>query len=115
MVLDETLTLLQAGVKPEHQPDRVALYATRQAVSQFLETLTSAFIKPAATTPPLPRLEQLRVRGIPTASDEDFQAAVSEIERRRRLLLALVKNDGWSWETIENPYVRDSRGLGTRD
>jgi hypothetical protein len=99
-VLDEALTLLATGVKPEHRPDAATLNITRRAMSKFLDTLKSAFIKPAAATPPIPRLEPLRANGIPTVSDEDFQIAVDDIQKRRQLLLALVKSDGWSWEAV---------------
>lgn len=99
-VLDEALTLLATGVKPEHRPDATTLYVTRQALTKFLDTLQSAFIKPTAIAPPLPRLEPLRANGIPTVSDEDFQIAVDDIQKRRQLLLALVKSDGWSWEAV---------------
>jgi hypothetical protein len=104
VILDEALTLLEAGVKPEYRPDSSACYVTRKAISEFLDMLKAAFIKPAAITPPLPNLDDLRAKGIPTVSDEDFQVAVSKLDKRRRLLLALVKSDGWPWKTVVNPY-----------
>lgn len=105
VVLDEALTLLEYGVKPEYRPDAVALYAARHTLSEFLETLKSAFIKPTADVPPVPNLEQLRAGGIPTVSDEAFEVAIGDLNRRRRLLLALIKNDGWYWKTVINPFV----------
>lgn len=93
------------GVKPEYRPDAVALYAARHTLSEFLETLKSAFIKPTADVPPVPNFEQLRAGGIPTVSDEAFEVAIGDLNRRRRLLLALIKNDGWYWKTAINPFV----------
>ncbi|MBD2740419.1 ion channel [Coleofasciculus sp. FACHB-1120] len=103
-VLDEALTLLEFGIKPEHRPDSVALYPVRQTLSVFLETLTSAYIKPASDVPPLAVLDELRAYGIPTVSDEAFASEVSNLTKRRRLLLALVRNDGWSWKEVGNRF-----------
>lgn len=104
VVLDEALTLLEYAVKSEHRPDAVALYTVRQSIEKFLETLNAAYIKPSKDVPPLPRLDELRASGIPTFSDEDFEEAVSNLNRRRRLLLALVRSDGWSWKEIVYPF-----------
>ncbi|MBD1835898.1 two pore domain potassium channel family protein [Cyanobacteria bacterium FACHB-472] len=108
VVLDEALTLLECAVKPEHRPDAVALYALRESVLVFLDTLSSAFIKPAASAPPLPVLDELRASNIPLVSDEVFEKEVSSISKRRRLLLALVQNDGWTWKSISNRLGRRS-------
>jgi hypothetical protein len=96
-VLDEALTLLEYGVLCDYRPDPATLYPVRQAVSEFLETLSSTFIHPTQEAPPPPILDHLRMNGIPTLSDEAFQIAVEDLAKRRRLLLALVRNDGWSW------------------
>lgn len=102
-VLDETLTLLKYGVKPAEQIDAVTLYAARQAVTTFLETLNSTFIEPAKDAPPIPALDRLRAGGVPTVSDEAFESAIGDLARRRRLLLALVQSHGWDWDDVENP------------
>lgn len=99
-VLDETLTLLKYGIKPSEQIDAVTLYAARQAVSAFLETLNSTFIEPASSAPPSPKLNRLHDGGLPTVSDEDFESAITNISKRRRLLLALVQNHGWKWDDV---------------
>lgn len=101
-VLDETLTLLKYGVKPAEQIDAVTLYAARQAVTTFLETLNSTFIEAGKDAPPIPSLDRLRAGGVPTVSDEAFEAAIGDIGRRR-LLLALVQSHGWDWDDVANP------------
>lgn len=100
VVLDEALTLLKYGVKKPHQPDPASLGPVRRANTAFLKTVRSAYIKPASQNPPLPSLEQLRNTGIPTVSDREFFAATKHLTRRRRLLLALIQNDGWTWDVV---------------
>ncbi|WP_200892537.1 two pore domain potassium channel family protein [Aliterella atlantica] len=99
-VLDETLTLLKYGVKPTNQIDAVTLYAVRQAMLVFLDTLISDFIEPDTFAPPMPTLDRLRASGVPTVSDEEFDYALANLSKRRRLLLALVKSHGWNWDDV---------------
>lgn len=107
--LDEALTLLEFGVRPECRPDAVALYALRQAISELIETLRFTFVQPGKQVPPYPSLHQLRQYGIPTVSDQAFELAVQDLAKRRKLLLALVRNDGWCWDDVittdARPYV----------
>jgi len=112
--LDDALTLLQYGVKESHRPDPAALGAVRRASAAFLKTLKSAYLKPASENPPLPSLEQLRVRGIPTVSDQEFWEATKHVTRRRRLLLAFVENDGWVWDAIASSQT-SNRGSAFDD
>lgn len=111
--LDEALTLLEFGVKPEYRPDAVALYPLRQAISELIETLCFTFIEPSKQIPPSPSLQQLRQYGIPVVSDKAFEIAVKDLAKRRKLLLALVLNDGWCWDDViaakASPYVLNPR------
>ncbi len=96
----ETLFLLQYGVAPQQRPDSFTLRVVQGTLSAFLETLNTAFIEPDEEVPPLPRIEMLRSCGIPTVDDDTFQASYAALERDRRLLLAQVKRDGWSWSDV---------------
>jgi hypothetical protein len=42
---------------------------------------------------------------IPTVSQEPFCQAVQPLTRRRRLLLALLENEGWQWDAIASSQV----------
>ena len=97
---DEAMTLLQYAVPAEYRPDPASLNPARRASSAFIKTLKSAYLQPSDREPPLPPLKLLREKGIPTVSDRSFQEATSHINKRRRLLLSLVKNDGWSWNAV---------------
>lgn len=97
---DEAMTLLQYAVSDECKPDPASLNPARRASAAFVKTLKSAYLEPANHEPPLTPLELLRNQGIPTKSDRSFSENTSQINRRRRLLLALVNNDGWSWDAV---------------
>ncbi|MBW4648376.1 MAG: potassium channel family protein [Kastovskya adunca ATA6-11-RM4] len=100
VVLDEALTLLQYGVKEPHQLDPAAVGPLRRSNAAFIKTIRSAYIEAASENPPLPSLEPLRKEGIPTVSDQEFFAATKHLTLRRRLLLALIQNDGWTWDAV---------------
>lgn len=97
-VLDEMLTLLEHGVEHGKRPAAIGVQSLREAVSNYLDTLESAFIFPVEEPPPIPSLFSLQQAGIPVAEESSFERALEKLEDRRRRLRALVQNDGWSWE-----------------
>lgn len=99
--LDEALTLVEYGIEADFTPDEGTFRPVRQVITEFLETLFSIYIDPADEVPPPPSLGPLREHGIPTVSDEVFRERVAGLDKRRRLLLALVRNDGWDWDTTQ--------------
>jgi len=98
-VLDEAITLF-AGVCPEQRPDKVAFYPLRQAIAEFLTTLSEAHLEPEEDPPLAPSLEPLRAAGITTVTDEEFRLALETLVERRRMLLGLVRQEGWRWEDV---------------
>lgn len=96
-VLDEVLTLLCYAVPADRRPNRAIVHSARAAVQSFLETLPDAFIDAAERSPPIPALAPLRAAGIPVTSDEAFANALVPLDERRRKLLGLVRNNGWTW------------------
>lgn len=98
-VLDEAMTLF-ASVCPEQRPDKGAFYPLRQAIAEFLSTLAEAHLEPTGEPPPPPSLDPLREAGIVTVKDEEFRLALESLVDRRRLLLGLVKEEGWLWEDV---------------
>ena len=104
--LDEIVTLLRCGLREPDRPDPYVTRPLHEALTQFLDTLGSAFVDASPSPPPPPTLGRMRAAGLPTVTDEEFAAALTEHEQRRRLLLALVHNDGWDWHDVWPP-VRD--------
>src|SRR5581483_3828156 len=95
--LDEALTILECGLQQGCSLDLPSLGAARMAITEFLETLKPALIRPAAEVPPSPSLRGLRDSGVPVVDDALFDSALAGLAARRRLLLALVLNEGWTW------------------
>ena len=98
--LDELVMLLRAGLAEGHRPDPYVTRPLHEALTQFLNTLHSVFVDPAEEAPPPPPLHRMRAAGIPVSSDEAFAQELEEHDQRRRLLLALVHNDGWAWSDV---------------
>ena len=96
--LDEAMNILQYAIPLENRPDPAALVPVRRSCAAFLTTLKSDYIKPSQKDPPLLPLKLLRNKGIPTLEDETYIKAMKQIDNRRKLLLSLVENDGWSWD-----------------
>ncbi len=101
--LDEALTVLECGLEKGCSLDLPALGAARESISEFLRTLKPALIQAADTAPPAPSLALLRQSGIPVVDDALFHEAVASLAPRRRLLLALVHNEGWRWHDVWPP------------
>ncbi|WP_408959360.1 ion channel [Natrinema sp. 74] len=99
--LDDALTLFRFGVSDGDRPDDITVKTVRASVHSYLETLHDTFVEPADRTPPAPTLEPLRNAGVPTVSDEAFDAAVVDLDERRRRLLALISSDVRQWPTSE--------------
>lgn len=120
VALDEALTILRYGMPEQCSLDRPMFRLVRHIITEFLQTLDKTFIVEGRAAPPPPSLDRLREKGLPMASDEAFQKAVRHLAHRRRLLLGLVRNDGWAWEALreretpppEKPLARASRMSG---
>lgn len=100
-VLDECLTLIE-GLDPDLRPGVMTVYPLRLAVERLLATLAEAHLEPERVPPPVPSLAGLRQAGIKTLDDEDFLGMVDPLQKRRRLLLGLVEQEGWRWDDVLN-------------
>ncbi len=98
--LDEALTILECGLQKGCSLDLPSLGAARESITEFLNTLTPALIFAAEDTPPTPSLQSLRDIGVPVVDDDLFEEALAGLSARRRLLLALVRNEGWGWHAV---------------
>jgi hypothetical protein len=101
-VLDDALLLLAEGVAPDVRPPPAVVAPTRSTVGSFLGTLSEAFIREAAASPPLPDLAGLAEAGLPVARGNGLAEGAAR-SARRRLLLGLVRDAGWEWEAAAPP------------
>lgn len=108
--LDEALTVLLVGCVPGKGPSSFSLNSARRAISVVLTTLKSAYVEPAEEVPPPPALYALRRAGLETVEMEAFEEAMEEHADRRRMLLALVKSDGWNWNDVHHRDDEDDDG-----
>ena len=97
VILDEALTILQHGIPEAQQPNPAILNSMRSSLDNYLESLSTASIRPAQHAPAPPDLERLRQAGIPTRSDEEFAAALRKLQNRRKKLLGMIDNAAWAW------------------
>jgi hypothetical protein len=98
--LDEALTILECGLQRGCSLDLPSLGASRMAITEFLNTLEPALIAPSKDDPPPPSLKYLKEMGIPVVDDDLFKQALAPMIERRRLLHALVRNEGWTWSAV---------------
>ncbi len=98
--LDEVISVL-LHVTPAQQPSMNVMMGLRRAITSYLVTLHEAFINPGEQTPPLPELSTLQAKGIQLVERETVESGYEKIKSRRRLLLSLIKNDGWNWNDLQ--------------
>lgn len=101
-VFDEALTILNFGIPEDQQPNNALVKTARSSVQDYLETLNSAFIKPADEAPPPPDLNRLSNADIPTVSDEEFSDTLEDLSKRRRKLFGAVIADEWYWPPVND-------------
>jgi hypothetical protein len=98
--LDEAITILECGLQSGCSLDVPALGAARESITEFLATLQPALVEATTADPPEPSLQALREMGVPAVDDDLFKEALRPLAARRRLLLTLVLNEGWTWEAV---------------
>lgn len=99
--LDEVLTILLHGIPAEQQPSLNVIMGLRRAITSYLVTLPEAFITRGNETPPPPELTALETKGIKLIQGKTADLAYEKIKSRRRLLLSLIKDDGWEWNDLQ--------------
>ena len=98
--LDESLTILECGLQRGCSLDLPSLGAAREAITEFLQTLEPALIAPSLDDPPAPSLKMLKDMGVPVVDDDLFKLSLAGLAHRRRMLHALVRNEGWTWDAV---------------
>ena len=98
--LDEALTVLLHSIPAEQRPSFNVLIRLRKAISSYLVTLPATFITPGKKTPPILILTALENKGIKIISGEMVDLEYEKLRTRRRLLLSLLKDDGWEWTDL---------------
>lgn len=106
--LDEALTILLLYLPDGIKPHKQDIYPIRYAITDYLHTLKTAFIKPSKSAPWPIQIDQLIKNGIPLKQENaEIRMKLEEIRLRRKLLLGMMENDGWRWNSIfmEDEYT----------
>lgn len=104
--LDEALTIAELSLI-EASPKQFTL--ARRAISGYLSSLKEVGLKPAKKAPPEPTLDSLRAAKLPAIDDALWLEKLHSLQQRRKQLLALVEQSGWSWEHIHQPSYEFER------
>ena len=105
--LDEALTIIMYFIPEEMRPEKTVMIGLRKAITNYLMTLPEVFIKPSKDTPPIPLLNDLKESEIPLI-DKEVREGYDNLSYRRRLLLALVNDDGWNWDDADAGAYSDN-------
>jgi len=97
--LDETMSVLLYKVDSEKIEDIRSLERAYAAMTYYLSTLASAFIQPKDDEPERPDTTYLQNASEVTSSRGTGHD--KDLEKRRKLLLAYLQNDGWNWRDME--------------
>ena len=96
MIFDEALMIMEHAVLEQYRPRPAEVRPARQSVTSYLQTLASAFVPVANHPLSPPDLDRLRERGVPVIDDRCFAEVLEQHSYRRRMLLGLLANDGWT-------------------
>ncbi|WP_347159192.1 hypothetical protein [Pontibacter chitinilyticus] len=107
--LDEALSILLLYVPEDQQPDKQYLEPVRKSITTFLESLTTTFINPSGGDIPPFNISELKRAHIPLLEPEEEK--IRQLDFRRHILEAMLKNDGWNWEKLDNPVFNEKMDL----
>lgn len=98
-LVDDSLTLLECAVAPDHRPNPLVLRSVRHGIGQLAESVASSAER-QAPIPPAPSLAALRDAGVPTVDDATFEKALHELAERRATLHGLLHFEGRDWGAV---------------
>lgn len=96
--LDEAITLILLYVPEQMRPGDEYLVPLRKAITTFIGSLTSLYIKPDKSDVPAIHIDQLQKADFPLL-DPDLQK-IEQLSKRRRALKYMVEYNGWEWKEI---------------
>ncbi len=106
--LDQALGYLEHGLTGNCEDAARKMRPLQETISEYLETLEVAFMNAAENAPDVPPVTDLREYGFQTVDDGAFQETLERFSGRRKLLLALVEKDGWTWEEVWKESAKDA-------
>ena len=99
-VLYEGVLLHNEGLA-QRPPAESGCRAFLQAADLFLDSVASEVLTGAGLTPDAPPLAPMAEAGLEVRGQAEFEQALGDRQRHRRLLRGFVEHDGWAWSDIE--------------
>jgi len=104
--LDKALTILMCYIPDELQPEHY-IYPLRKSITVSINNLRKADISPSEEAPNLPDLSMLTRGEVPLKEEGELVQDFESLQKRRKLLKAMLKNDGWKWDEMVSPKYYD--------
>jgi hypothetical protein len=98
--LDETISILKNSLTDDQIGDTGKLDEVRKSISYYLTALKIAYIEPEDAEPEVQNTGHV-FQGLSISPVNRVSSQYENINDRRRLLLAYLQNDGWSWKDME--------------
>lgn len=98
-IVDETIHIIQSSIPQEHTLSAHVVTSLKKAIAGYAGSLQQQYIKPSKEAPGIPMAGVLKNHGIPV-KQSDQEAFYNRISLRRRLLLAYLEDEGWSWDDV---------------
>ncbi|UII27360.1 potassium channel family protein [Fulvivirga maritima] len=100
-VLDEAITMLLYHPDLKNKFNRLNVKILRNAMDEYLLTLSSTYIGKAQEWPEIPYVDDLQMTT--PHGNEILKESYDKLKERRQLLMGLVQKDGWKWADIYSP------------
>lgn len=98
--LDEVISILLCTVEENKRPKDSVVMPLRHSMTLFLQTLHGAYLNPKEDEPEFPDYNRL-AEIIPANKSQDyFRNNFSQLNKRRRIILAYLNHHGWKWKDM---------------
>jgi len=113
--LDEALTLLAFGLKPDARLQSYSVANLQEVIKQYLYRVQSKACKVESEAPPMPSTGPLEDRQLPLIKTEEIEETFNSLRYRRLCLRKLVLEGGWEWSEVERENPENSEGDKSQD
>jgi hypothetical protein len=100
VALDEAISILKNSLPDATIGQTIKLDEVRMSITFYLAALKIAYIEPEDDEPEVPQTSYY-FENLPLNNHQNISSKYENIRQRRKLLLAYLQNDGWTWEDME--------------
>lgn len=99
--IDELLTILLLNIPPENRPGVQSIYSLRETITYYVGIRKEYYSSREPEPPDVPRMNELREKGIPLIHDQEgLREAYKELDDRRKLIRAILRDQGRDFSDI---------------